>query len=339
MLSPQPAPTGAHCAVHQEQLADGVCPRCGNFLCALCTEGGASSLCPACRQAMGNFPFSRGDFDFSRVWGFAFERWRGELTTFGVCAFIFLLLGGVGSIVSNVITQPAAILLQKAGGSGSVATGVAVLVIGMMVGVLVNVVVQGIGQMGLMRVAIDVLHGRKPDINRMFSQTRKLKRYVGLQLAIFFGLAVPVVLILGAALGVGFLAAGASLSGSGVERAFSNPVTILALVAAFLVITVGAIYVMLPLTFAPWELVYGDTDPLEALRRAWRLGDGFRAETFGYALVVGLAAVGIMLAGLLAFCVGVVVALPIAIALQHAVMGGLYLSLRNGSDLPVPPEP
>lgn len=100
----------------------------------------------------------------------------------------------------------------------------------------------------------------------------------------------------------------------------------------------GLISVTLPLTFAPWELVYGDTDPLEALRRAWRLGDGFRVETFGYSFVAALAMFGLTLAGFLALCVGAVVAFPIAIALQHLVIGSLYLSLRSGSELPLPPE-
>jgi hypothetical protein len=338
MQSPQAAPTGARCAIHQERLADGVCPRCGNFTCVECMEGGAASLCPACRQTMGSFPFSRGDFDFSRVWNYAFEKWRADLTTLGVCAFIFLLLGGVGSIVSNVFTQPATMMLQKAGGKNNLATGIALIIVGTVVGSIINIVVQGVGQMGLMRVAIDVLHGRKTDINRMFSQTKKLRNYVGLQLALLFGLGVPVVLLLGGAVGAGFVVSGASLSSSGLEKAMSSPVTILLLAGAVLVIFVGLIYVTLPLTFAPWELVYGDTDPLEALRRAWKLGDGFRAETFGYAFVVGLAMLGFVVAGMLALCVGLVVAVPIGIALQHMVIGGLYLSLRSGSDLPLPPE-
>ncbi|MDX2011827.1 MAG: hypothetical protein SFW67_16660 [Myxococcaceae bacterium] len=338
MQSPQAAPTGARCAIHQERLADGVCPRCGNFTCIDCMEGGAASLCPACRQSMGTFPFSRGDFDFSRVWNYAFEKWRGDLTTLGVCAFIFMMLGGVGSIVSNVFTQPAMMMLQKAGAKDNVVTAIALVVVGTVVGMIINVVVQGIGQMGLMRVAIDVLHGRKTDINRMFSQVKKLKNYVGLQLALIFGIGVPVVVVLGGAVGIGFVVSGASFTSRGVEQAFSNPITFLLLAGAFLVVTVGLIYVTLPLTFAPWELVYGDTDPLEALRRAWRLGDGFRAETFGYAFVTGLATIGFMLAGVLALCVGLVVAIPIALALQHMVIGGLYLSLRSGSDLPLPPE-
>jgi hypothetical protein len=339
MMSPQAAPTGAHCAIHQERLADGVCPRCGNFTCVECFEGGAQTLCPACRQTMGSFPFSRTDFDFSRVWNYGFEKWRGELTTLGVCSFIFLLLGGAGSLISNVFTQPATMMLQKSGSSSKLSTAIGLILVGSVVGTVINIVVQGIGQMGLIRVAIDVLHGRKTDINRMFSQVKKLKNYVGLQLALFLGIGLPVIAILGGAVAAGFVISGASFSSRGVEQAFSHPATFGLLALAFLVVMVVMIYVSLPLTFAPWELVYGDTDPLEALRRAWRLGDGFRAETFGYAFVVGLAVFGFVIAGVLALCVGLVVALPIAIALQHMIMGGLYLSLRNGSDLPVPPEP
>jgi hypothetical protein len=338
-MMPQYAPSGALCAAHPDRVADSVCVRCGNFSCAECSESRAQQLCPTCRETIGSFPYSRDNFDFSRVWNFSFEAWRRELTMLGVCAFICVLLGSAGSLVSNGFTQPAMMSLQKQGESANFGGAAALLIAGFLIGTVVNLVVQGIGIMGLIRVALDTLHGRKPDINRMFSQMKKLGRYVQVQAIILFGLGGPAVLGAGVLFGAAVLVGGGSLTSfKGIERAFNGPAPFLVIGLGFLLLLVVFVYLSLPLTFAPWELIYSDCSAMESLRRAWTLGDGFRAETFGYSFVVALASFGIIIAGFLALCVGAIVAVPIAMALQHLVVGGLYLSLRNGSNLPAPTE-
>ncbi len=338
-MMPQYAPTGALCAVHPDRVADSVCARCGNFSCVECSENRAQQLCPSCRQTIGSFPYSRDNFDFSRVWNFSFEAWRRELVMLGVCAFICLVLGSTGTLVSNVFTQPAMAGLSKQGGTPDFIGAAVLLFIGVVVSTAANLVVQGIGIMGLIRVALDTLHGRKPDLNRMFSQMKKLGRYVLVQVIIVFGLGGSALLAAGVLFGAAVLVGGGSVTSlSGLERAFDGPAPFLVVGLGSLLLLVVFVYLSLPLTFAPWELIYSDCSAMEALRRAWTLGDGFRAETFGYSFVVGLASLVLTLAGILALCIGLIVAVPIAMALQYLVLGGLFLSLRNGSSLPAPTE-
>lgn len=331
-IIPQAAPAGALCAIHTERSADAVCTRCGSFMCSECSENRIQEHCPSCRTNIGAFPFSRNDFDFGRVWSYAFERWRGDLVQLGLCGLVFTVMSGAGSLVSNIFTQPGALLIQK-GGQNAIVTGGALMGLGLVVATVANIFVQGIGLMGLMRVVIDALQGKKVEFNRMFSQMKRLKSYALLQLVIIGAIVVPFVLI-GGVVGVMIIS-----SKTSPERWVETAGPLLGLgVLVFGVAVLVLMIFLLPLTFSTWEIVYGGAGAIESIRRSWLLGSGFRAETLGYSLVAGLASGGIVVAGLLALCVGVVVAIPIAIALQHAVVGALYLALRTNSGLPPPPE-
>jgi hypothetical protein len=325
------------CALHTDVAADTVCSRCGNFMCATCSERRTGTLCPACRQALGTFPFKRDDYDFSRVWNYVFEAWRRDLVMLGVSGGVMMGLGFVGNLVMQVF-QLAGQAVLVGGGRDKVVAGAIVMGIGMMAGLAVTIVVQGIGIMGLIRVCIDSLLGRKVEIPRMFTQAKKVWRYAAVQLAIMFAVMLPMVLGGGLLFAVAVLAGGGSFTSSGLKEAFSGPAPIVVLLLGSIALVAVMSWLVLPLTFAQFEIVYGGCDAMEAIRRAWMLGTDHRLATFGFSFVAIAVVMALTIAGILALCVGVMIAVPIGYALFFMLQAGLYLSLRNGSNLPAPVE-
>lgn len=337
MLSPQAAPAGAMCAAHVDVAADSVCTRCGNFMCSTCSERRTGTLCPACRQALGTFPFKRDDYDFSRVWNYVFEAWRRDLVMLGVAGGVMMGLGFIGNVVMQVFSLMGQAVMVGGGKDNAIA-GVIVMMIGLFAGILVTVVVQGIGIMGLIRVAIDSLLGRKVEIPRMFTQAKKVWRYAGVQLAIMFSVMLPMALGGAVLFGVAVLAGGGGFSSSGLKHAFDGPIAIIILLVGSIGLMVVISWIVLPLTFAQFEIVYGGCELTEAVRRAWMLGTDHRLATFGFSMVAIAVVMALTIAGLLALCVGVMIAVPIGYALFFMLQAGLYLALRNGSGLPPPQE-
>lgn len=337
MLQPQPAPAGAMCATHVESAADSVCTRCGNFMCTVCSDNRTGALCPACRQALGTFPFKRDDYDFSRVWNYCFDTWRRDLVMLGIAGAVMAGLGVVGQVVMQLFSGIGQAMLTS-GGKDALAPGIIVMVFGLFVGMIVTILVQGIGVMGLVRLAIDSLHGRKVEIPRMFTQAKKVWSYGGIQLAIGAGITLPMMVGLALIFALAVLAGGGSFSSSGLKHAFDGPVPFIIIILGGGGLIFALTWLVLPLTFAQFELVYSGCSAMEALRRAWMLGSGHRLPTFGYTFVAGMVVFLMILAGILALCVGVMIAAPIGYALMFMVQAGLFLSLRNGSGLPPPEE-
>ncbi len=102
------------------------------------------------------------------------------------------------------------------------------------------------------------------------------------------------------------------------------------LILGFVQLWFPLIYVTLPITFIPMEIVYGNAGAWESIRRSFSLANGFRLSLFGY----GFIGVLILMVGMMACCVCI---LP-ALALFQLLLGALYLSVRNGSGLPPPVE-
>jgi hypothetical protein len=212
------APAGALCAIHAGRSAALVCSRCGSFMCDECSEGGAQVQCPKCRELTGGsaFPLRRDDFDFSRVWNLCWAEFQREWVMLSVCGLIFLGMIFAGSLIANVISS---VVLKIAGisadGMGSsqplVSVGISVL-ISQVVATVVNIGVQGVALVGLYRVVMDVLLGRKADVGRMFSQLRKLPTYAVTQLIFFAVVTLPTLLYFAGLIAVGLLAAGVNLS-------------------------------------------------------------------------------------------------------------------------------
>ncbi len=328
----QPAPVGALCAVHVGIAATTTCSRCGNFMCATCAEFGEATQCPSCRALSGGeFPLDATS-DFSAMWGYAVAAWQRELGMLLVAVLIFLAISMAGGLVSNVISQVVnAVMGLEVDSSdplGAIPRLVASVIVGQLIGTLVSIVAQGIALVGLYRVLVDVLLGRKADLARMFSQLHLLPRYLVMQLIFFVALTIP---LLAAVVALGFAALRSAgidwqhLQASDFERLL-NPQLFGFFFLFMLVILVGAI-VLLPVTlFAVPELVVGQCSAMEAITRAWNLGSGQRLRLFGYSFVSG----AVVLAGLLLCFVGLIPALP----LSYLLLLALFLGLRKSSALP-----
>lgn len=336
-LAPDPAPAGAMCAAHPEVAADSVCSRCGNFMCSTCSDRRSGMLCPACREALGTFPLKRDDYDFSRMWNLVFETWRRDLVLLGVCGLIFSGISAIGQVVFQFFSVPGQMLLAS-GKKENLIAGIVVMLLTFTLGFAAIFVAQGVGMMGLIRVVMDSLHAKKVQIPRMFSQLKKIGRYLAIQLVIGFGLAIPTALIFGLAFALAVLVGGGSFSGNGIEHAFRNPAAIIILILAFVGFFVAAVYITIPLGLAQFELVYSGCSAIEAIRRAWVLGNGHRMTIFGYTFVAGLVGFALILVGFMALCVGVIIAAPLAYAFIFMMQSAVFLTLRNGSGMPAPEE-
>lgn len=337
MLGPQPAPAGAMCAAHPEASADAVCTRCGNFMCTTCSDKRQGTLCPPCREALGTWPFTRADYDFSRVFNTVFSTWKRDIVMLGLCGAVMMGLTFIGQMVMQVFMMAAQAVLIG-GGKDAVGPGIAVMVIGMFAGIGVTVLVQGIGIMGLIRVTMDSLLGRKVEVPRVFSQARKVWRYAAVQLLLGVGLVVPMVLGFGLLFAVSILIGGGGFSGDGIRHAFDGPAPIIVMALGSLGLIGLLVWLVIPLNLAQFELVYDDVDAVEAIRRAWQLGHGHRLSIFGFNFVGAMAMLALVVVGFLALCVGSMIAMPVGYALFFMLQAGLYLALRNGSGLPPPAE-
>lgn len=334
MNQPSTAPSGALCARHGDRAASLVCVRCGNFMCAECSEGGAQAQCPGCRALTGGdaFPYRRDDYDFGRLWAHAFEAFSREWVLLSVGALILFALTMAGSLVANVINTVLTSMLGLAAGDsgrgGLVMLGVS-FVTGQVIGTLVNMAIQGVALVGFYRMVIDVLLGRRADLARMFSQLKKLPTYVITQLILLVIVTLPTLLYFAGVAVAALAAVGVKLShleSTNWERLFDGPAVLIVLIGTLGYVAFSAV-VLLPLTlFVVPEIVVSDAPALEVIRRAWRLASGHRLPLFGYSFVMGLLiALGMIL------CL-----LPVlpALAMGTSLLLALFLALRNGSGLP-----
>ncbi len=329
MQDPRNQGFGAQCVIHPERVATRTCARCGNFTCDECCVQGTETMCPTCRSLTGveSFPFTRDNYTFDGIWTYAFEKWKQEWVMLSVCVLILLAVGMV-AILFNSIFQAVAqgIVGNRAGTLGLIY----VSVVSSLMSQVVSMVAQGSFQMGLTRILIDVLNGKKADVGRIVSQFPKLGRYIGQMILIQVMIVVPVLLYLAGLMVIAAVITGLSLGD--VEhwsRALRGPAIGVLLVGGLALIPV-LYYVTLPLVFANMELVYGDSGPLESIRRSFQIANGHRMSIFGFGFISGL----VVLVGVLACCIGM---LP-ALGLAYLLLTGLYLALRNGSGLPPPVE-
>ncbi|MEW5738606.1 MAG: hypothetical protein AB1938_06745 [Myxococcota bacterium] len=327
------APSGAKCAIHADRAASLVCGRCGNFMCAECSEGGAQTQCPKCRDLTGAsaFPFSRDRYDFGSIWNLCWSSFQREWLMLCVCSVIFFGMILVGSAISSTISS---VILSVAGFGGrdmslkAMAIGMAV---SQSVSMVVNLAIQGVALVGFYRVVMDVLLGRRCDVARMFSQLRKLPTYALTQLLLVLVVWLPSVLYFAGLVVVALTAAGVSLSdlgGVGADRLFRGA-SFGIFFGGMLVYIVLFSVVVLPLTlFVVPEIVVSDCGAVEALKRAWRIGSGHRLPMIGYGFVAGLV---ILLSAML--CVVPVLA---GFSLGTSLLIALFLAARNGADVPAP---
>lgn len=341
MRSSETAPYGAVCATHPLVPASATCPRCGNFMCAECSTRGGESQCPACRalSAESPFPFTRADFSFDRLWGFVLERWQREWVMLSVAVLVMFGATLAVGLVTNIIQ---AVLMAAQGAAKSAGSeenlGALFFAIGVsqFIGIVLRLVVDGVFQLGMVRIVLDVLNGRRVDLGRLVSQVSKMPRYVAQLLLVSVAVMIPVVAVYGVAFLIGAKSGGVEVSSlTSLQDAVESGDIFMSMWLPFSVATLLLlpllIYFTLPLVFMNAELVYGDASPLEVIRRCYVIADGFRLPIFGYGLIAGLVAI----VGVLACCLGI---LP-AIGLAQLLMTGLFLAVRNGTGLPAAPKP
>jgi hypothetical protein len=328
MQDPQSAGFGAKCAIHPERLASRTCSRCGNFACDECTRQGTEAMCPACRSLTGAdaFPFTRDSYSFDGIWNFALEKWKKDWVMLSVVVLILMAVGMVIGVFNSLFQTIARAIVGDRGTAGLVY----ITVVSFVMSQVVSMIAQGAFQMGMIRIFIDVLNGRKADVGRIMTQLPKLGRYILQMLLIQLMIVLPMALYMLALVAVAAVVSGISptdiqhlpkaMRGAGIGVLILGG---LALIPVF-------IYVGLPLMFANMELVYGDSTPVESIRRAFLIAKGHRPSIFGFGAIGTL----IVIVGFFACCIGV---LP-AVSLTYLLLIGLYLALRNGSGLPPPVE-
>ncbi|NOK13335.1 hypothetical protein [Corallococcus exercitus] len=312
---------GASCALHPGREATGTCARCGNFTCDACSLNGTSPRCPTCRERSGaTFPLNRETWTFSKLWDVCWAAFQRE---WGMLSLAVLIYIGV--------SFGAQLLINVAVGIGAAADSGAVAAVLTLVGLVAQQLVQGLVQLGLLRVYFDVLHGGRVDVARLFSQMHKAVPYALTMLLVFAIVLVPLIIlgVLGvlALMGTGLLSGihlGADPSPSQVFDALVPIMGVLGL--AFLVLVVPLTYLLLPLYLVQPELAYDDVppSPIEVLRRSWAASRGQRLGMLG----VGLVAGAVMVAGFFVCCVGVIPGM----ALAQLLIAGMFLSLRAPRD-------
>ena len=336
MQPPHRAPEDARCALHPDQAAIRVCDRCGSFMCGACSEGGAASNCPSCRQLSepNAFPFSRADFSLNQIFSFAIEAFKREWLMLCLAVLIVVAVSGMASGVSSLLNQIILAVLGLSDDPNRPFSNIPVLVVSMSIGfvvtTLVSAVVQGFMTLGLYRLVVDVLDGKKVDLGRLFSQGRKVGRYFVLYLIILALTLLPMVVLFGLMAAGVLLSSGVSVSdlSSNTMSELTGPGTIAAFSLGLLVLSVYLFWLIPLWLFGIPELVVSEASATEALGRAWRMADQMRMNAILYSMVSGL----VIMAGFVACCVGIIPAMAIAYLLNV----GLFLAVRNDPELGLP---
>jgi hypothetical protein len=310
---------GARCALHPTLEASGTCERCGNFMCTVCSERGASTFCPTCRGRGERraFPLRRDTWSFSALWNYCFAAFKREWLMLSLAMLVSMALSMVVGIFGNFVGLLA----------GAVDSAALVAVSGVLT-FLVQTVVQGVMGLGMSRVILDVLEGGRADVGRLFSQIGKAGRYLGAVLLAFVLVGLPLALLFVVLSFVGLLMGGLSVGEiAGGEVFRSRELLVLGVfLGTGLVTLIPGLYFGLPLYLLQAELAFDDdASAVQALRDCYTLARGERLSLLGVSIVAGLVSI----LGLVACCVG---ALP-TLALGQTLIAGLYLALRTGSEV------
>lgn len=300
----------ATCGAHPDAAATSTCVQCGDFRCAQC-ELDYPSTCRICQtEPRGEgFPFHRSAFAITGLIGYSWQRFKGQwfavmaacfaaLVTFALVFFVSVLLEWVVAFVTTALRLPPTTLLIVEGASAVLVNAISIFS-------------QVAVQLGALRVFVDVVEGRPADADSYLSG---LKRSVAgvVQVLVVYALMLLTLLPF-AGVGAGLFFA---LDGTLDEAA-------LWVAVAFAIAIVPLAWVSLGLTFMQSELVYDlSVGPVEAMRRSWAMVRGHRITI----IVFYLFSMVVLIAGVLACCVGFVPAYGFVLLLQTS----LFLTLRNG---------
>lgn len=294
---------GARCAVHPEQPAQGICARCGNFMCTGCTEVGTYETCPTCRALTGELPgfvWSRDNFTLDGLMGFAWEHFKREWVMLSLAALVFMVVMVGVSFAGSLLQAIGAV----AGEAGSISMSV--------VSSVLQSIVQSVLTGGFVLMVYAVMKGQTADVGKLFGQFGNFGAYAS-SIGIYFAVLLVPMAVVGGIVAIIWNAGGETAG-------------LISLGVAFLLVIVPLIWVLLPFTLVPMEIALGgETSGVQAVKNAFGLAEGKRWWMILFAIVGFFIAMG----GVLLCCIGV---LP-ALALIQMFNTCLYLALRNGSRL------
>lgn len=311
---------GAHCALHPVLEATGTCARCGNFTCNACSQDGTSRYCPTCRERAGDaFPLGRETWSFGQLWDVCWPAFQREWVMLSLAVLVMMGVSIGAQLLVNVATA-----------IGGAADSLVLTVVLGLVGLVAHQLVQGLVQLGMLRVCFDVLKGGRANVERLFSQMHKAVPYALTMLLVFVIVLVPLALLV--FLGILALVGTGVLSGISLESASSSEVWeslvpfLGAMGLASLVLVGPLMYLSLPLFLVQPELAFSDAppSPFEVLRRSWAAARGQRFSM----LLVMLAAWAAMVVGFFVCCVGMIPGM----ALAQLLTAGMYLAVRSPWD-------
>jgi hypothetical protein len=326
---------GAQCALHPNFAANFVCARCGNFMCSSCSVNGTEKMCPTCRELNPvGFPYD-ANADMGTLWAHATAAFQRDMAMLVVACLIFFAFAIGGGIVSNIISSIVNAIFGMATDTSDPAklfrnlkTFGVTFAVSQFISTIVNMAVQGIALVGLYRILMDVLVGKKADLSRMFSQLQLLPNYLVMHLIMFVVITIPTVIYFGivALVGLGMVGVDWSHLSEFRPEKLLSPAVFGLFFGSFGFYMVAMVFILPVSLFSTPELIVGQCSPIEALKRAWDLGEGQRLRTFGYSFVSGL----VIMAGAIACGVGVLFAMPVA----YMLLLSLFLALRRSSSLP-----
>lgn len=215
----------------------------------------------------------------------------------------FLLLLILVLIIVNIVTNIFVTSTSKIPGLG----------VGVM---LLSVVVSIIIQVGVMYIAIKLADGKTPKIEDLYSQYKKAVFYILTEI-------IKGIIQLMAFIPVGFVILVTTLlSVSTLVKVFIlgknehfNPLGIIIIGLIALLLAIPAIIVSLKLQFASYFVVDKNYNPIDAIKASWKITKGYPLQLFLFGLLLGL----VVLAGLLAFVVGLLITIPTALIAQAYV--------------------
>lgn len=287
-------------------------------MCAICDGDGAYQICEACRRYTGEgfFPLDRESFTFGAALGIAWSRFKRQWPMLCVAVVILLGIGFTLQSVKQVLFLPFAFLMED----GTSPVAVMVFLMALMGGLMViEIGVTAVLNVGVLRVALDVLMGRPVSFSRLFGQYRKAGAVLLQALAAMLALGVPAFIWMFGIVMVPVLS----------YPAYEGYSLILVGALVFLVGLGPFTYWALPFFFMQTELALGkSTGPIESIRNAARVIRGRRWPALGaVVLLLVLSTLGVLLC-----CIGLIPAL----ALGQLVLASVYLGLRNGSEVTSP---
>lgn len=265
------------------------------------------------------FSLDRNSVTFGGLVSVASDAWRRDIGTWALATLLALVIGlGIPATLEVVLD-----VMSALGPTDKSNTPARALVDGLGIGVqILQSLIGGVLTMGLWAMAFNGLHGKPAPIAALFSQIRKVLKYLLQQIALW----VPLALIVAAAAAlVVWISVGTIDLDMPIDEAWvlvGPPLWWFAVCSSPVLI-----YVFLGVAFAVNELTFDDRiGPVDAIVRSWQIARGKRWLILGILIIAGvISSASVLLCG-----VGILFGAPFATLL----VGGLYLALREGTDVP-----